>query len=291
VKNDFKNILVPIDFTVNTEVAIRKALTLSEGSSATIHLLHVSTVASMNIFSIYQYFANYSFRDNEFDMKVAKGKLETIRDYIASLRKDIEVVIWVLFNPSIEAAIIQMACRLNPDLIIIGKNSHHSWLPFLNTVVPSWIALKTGSTVLTAKPGAMNNAIRTIVVPISDNFPSTKISVINTFRNRFPVNVRLVTFLTAQNDLKVIPGSLLNAYRLLRTNVSSNVSYEILYGHNKARAVLRYCNKINADMVIVNPGIETKVGWLNKQMSDLLPTNSKTQILAVHPLPGIRLED
>lgn len=276
--------MIPVDFTVNTEVAIRKALSLSDGPGTTIHLLHISTVATNNILSIYQYFANYSFKDNKFDLKVAIDKLENIRDYITSIRKDIEVVTRVLFNPSIESAIIQMASELRPDLIIIGKNSHHSWLPFLNTVVPSRLAMKSESTVLTAKPGALNNAIKTIVVPISDNFPSSKFSIINAFTNRTPVHIKLVTFLTAQDDVKVIPASLLNAYRLLRNNASNHVSYEILYGQNKVRAVLRYCNKINADMVIVNPGTETKVGWLNKQMSDLLPTNSKTQILAVHPV-------
>jgi hypothetical protein len=142
--------------------------------------------------------------------------------------------------------------------------------------------MKTETTVLTAKPGALSNAIKTIVVPISDNFPSRKFSIINAFTSKAPVHIKLVTFLTAQDNVKVIPASLLNAYRLLRNNSSNNVSYEILHGHNKVRAVLRYCNKIHADMVIVNPGTETKVGWLNKQMSDLLPTNSKTQILAVH---------
>lgn len=284
MKDNFRNILIPVDFTVNTKLAVRKALALCEGSESTIHLLHVSTVTSANIISIYQFFANYSFKDNQFDLKVASGRLEDLKKDISEIRNDIDIISWVLFNPSIESSIIEMARKLGADLIIIGKNSHHSWFPFLNTVVPSRISLKTGITVLTAKPGSMHNAIRTIVVPIGDNFPSSKLSVIKAIRSRFAVHIRLVTFLSAKDDGKVIPASLLNAYRLLRNNAANNVSYEILKGRNKAKAVLRYCNKVHADMVILNPQTETKVGWLNKQMVDLLPANSKTQVLAVQPV-------
>ena len=38
--NSFKNILIPVDFSVNTDVAIKKAMDLAEDHTI-IHLLHV----------------------------------------------------------------------------------------------------------------------------------------------------------------------------------------------------------------------------------------------------------
>lgn len=277
----FNRILIPVDFTVNTKVAIRKALALCEGSDASIHLLHVSEMIPANIISIYQYFANYSFTSREFEFRVLQEKLRDAKQYALNIRRDINVSTWISAGPSVEAVIVEKAIKLNAGIIVIGKNSHHSWLPFLNTVVPGRIAKKSGITVLTAKPGAINNSIKTVVIPIGERFPDNKMAVINALRKKFRVHIRLVTFLPGQDHLKVIPSSLLNAYRMLKNNPSTNISYDILYGTNKARSILRYCDKVSADLLIVNPGAETRIGWLNKQMSDVLPAHSKTQILAV----------
>src|ERR1700742_353385 len=39
---EFKNILIPVDFTVNTEIAIQKGIDLAMEAEAIIHLLHVA---------------------------------------------------------------------------------------------------------------------------------------------------------------------------------------------------------------------------------------------------------
>lgn len=278
----FNRILIPVDFTVNTKVAIQKALALCEGPDSTLHLLHVSEMASTNIISLYQYFANYSFTSREFEFRALQKKLYEAKQFALTIRPDIQVTTWISQGTSVETEIVKKARKLNADIIVIGKNSHHSWLPFLNTVVPVRIAKKSGITVLTAKPGAINNSIKTVVLPIGDIFPESKVAVINALRKRFRIHIRLVTFLPGHDDLKVIPASLLNTYRMLKNNPSTNVSYDILHGNNKARSILSYCDKVSADLLIVNPGPETKIGWLNKQMSDVLPIYSKTQILAVH---------
>jgi hypothetical protein len=61
------------------------------------------------------------------------------------------------------------------------------------------------------------------------------------------------------------------------------VEYAALYGSNKAKAILKYAEKVNADMLLVYPEVETKIGWLNTHISDVLPPASKVQVLAVQP--------
>ena len=93
---------------------------------------------------------------------------------------------------------------------------------------------------------------------------------------------RLVTFRSNQEGAVIVPGSVLNAYRILKNNPDSQVSYEVLYGNNQAKAILEYCSRVNADLLIVNPETEMKIGWLNRQIPDVLPVHSKTQILAIN---------
>lgn len=251
----FSKILIPVDFTINTDVAIRKAVALCDGADSSIHLLHISR------------------------KKVSrKSQLEVLKEIIIAARPGVDVSISIEKGP-IENLIIRKAIQVNADLIIIGKNSHHSWLPFLNTVFPARVAKKTGITVLTVKPGAKDHAIKTVVVPVGEKFPDSKVEVINVLRKKFPIHICLVTFF--EGDEKVIPLSLLNAYRRLKVIPSMNISYQVLTGRSKAKAILSYCEKVNADLLIVNADSETRVGWLNKHISDVLPVESKTQILAV----------
>lgn len=278
----FSKILIPVDFTVNTRVAIRKALSLCEGTNTAIHLLHVVMERPARFFSIHQYFASNSFSNDPLGLQTCREYLERYRTYILSIRQDIEITAWITIQKSIEEAIIEKSKNINADLIVIGTNSHHSWLPFLNTVVPATIAKKSGIAVLTVKPGAVNDAIRTVVVPVGEGFPYNKVAAINALKKRFRFQTRLVTFRSNQDGAVIVPGSVLNAYRILKNNPDSQVSYEVLYGNNRAKAILDYCNRVNADLLIVNPETEMKIGWLNRQIPDVLPVHSKTQILAIN---------
>lgn len=279
----FNTILVPVDFTVNTEVAIKKALSLCEGSGAAIHLLHVSRVFSGSIFSPYQYYARCMPGNRELMTGQIDEKFAALKTFSAGINKDITVFAWTSMGHSVEKTIIEKAQRLRVDLIVIGKNSHHSRLPFLNTVVPARIARRAGIAVLTVKPGALNNQIKTIVVTVDNQFPGTKLAIIDALKRKFRVHVRLVAFLGVQDNSAFLPHSLLSAYRYLKSNPVNLVSYDVLQTDNKPKAILNYCKKVNADVLIVNPESETRTGWMNRHISDMLPVDSKTQVLSVQP--------
>jgi nucleotide-binding universal stress UspA family protein len=281
MKISFNNILVPVDFSLNTQVAIRKALSLCEGTDTAIHLLHVSLKPAAKIFSIREYFSRNAVFDNQPDVRISQQRLEKFRSTILSIRPEIEIIASTIVRSSIEEGIIDHSKNINADLIVVGKNSHHSWLPFLNTVFPATIAKRSGIAVLTVRPGAINDSIRTVVVPVGDGFPYKKVAAINALKAKFRFQTRLVTFRTSHKDPVIVPVSLLNAYRILKNNPDTQVSYDILYGNNRAKAILAYCSKVNADLLILNPETEMKVGWMNKQIQDVMPTHSKTQILAV----------
>jgi hypothetical protein len=48
-----------------------------------------------------------------------------------------------------------------------------------------------------------------------------------------------------------------------------------------AKEILNYDDKIKTDLLLVHPKTETRTAWLNRQISDVLPAESKLQILAV----------
>ncbi|HEX2845153.1 MAG TPA: universal stress protein [Chitinophagaceae bacterium] len=271
----FNTILVPVDFSVNTEVAVVKALELIEGAAAMIHLLHVQRR------DVLQEFIKGNANRNQ---EKVQSKLDELKERIRKLRPDVGISCWLTDSHSIEDAIVQEAERLNVDLIIIGKHSSNSVFTFSKTVLSSQIAADSGIPVLTVKPGSLNGPVKTVVIPVGPTFPWKKLELLDTWRHRPGFHIRLVSYLSHEKDDAHSKESLLNTFRLLKTNWPGSVEYDVLRGNNQAKALLNYCNKVNADMLIVYPGVETKIGGLlNRHISDQLSPDSRTQVLAVQP--------
>jgi hypothetical protein len=181
----------------------------------------------------------------------------------------------------VEKTIAEKAKEITADLVIICKNSQHSILPFLNTVVPSRLAKNTGISVLTVKPGALSGTVRTVVVTMSSKYPDKKVNIINELKKKFYLNIRLLLMVEKDDDPDTLRTLLVNTCLRLHDRPLDTITYDILNAGTNNRDILSYCRKVDADLLIVNPGSETKIGWLNKHISDELPVSSKTQVLAV----------
>ena len=174
-------ILVPVDFSENTGLAISKALEFCQkcNSSYTIHLFHVQRIAGEGFSYFFSHLVSgISKQQVSSQMKQSSDRLEELKLSIQYDRSDIEVVCWVSFGDSIQESIIKKAMQLTADIIIIGKHSHHTLFPFLNTVIPNKLAIATGIPVLTAKPGSLHQEIKTIVIPLDRQFPRSKIELL-----------------------------------------------------------------------------------------------------------------
>jgi nucleotide-binding universal stress UspA family protein len=275
----FKTILVPIDFSVNTEVAINKALELADKETATIHLVHLLPRARFGFLSVDNKKMTYAGKD----FLPATGMIQKKEKQILETTSNIKVHCWIFQSVSVQEGIEEKVRQLKPDVVIIGKKSNHSWLPFLNTVIPNQLAKATGSAVLTVKPGALNCTIKTIVVPVTDDLPVHKMETIAALCKQNRINIHLVTFSNEEDSPASFSASaLLKWYQWLKESLHCPVEYAVLNGGNKARAIMKYGEKMNADVLLVDPYSETKLGWMNKHISDVLPASSKVQVLAVH---------
>jgi len=79
-------------------------------------------------------------------------------------------------------------------------------------------------------------------------------------------------------------STLLELYKWIKTVVGCPVEYAVLQGRNKARAILKYAAGINADILLLYPDAETKIGWMNADIYDFLPSSTNVEILTVQPL-------
>lgn len=274
VKNRFSNILIPVDLSISTDVAVKKGVDLS-GDGTVIHLLYVESIP---ISTVSPAAYKYVLTPHELNHQAAEERLMQWKHAIEEVGNVLVKTHTV--HGSIQHAIEDMAVKLKADLIIIGKKSHHSWFPFLNTVIPSRVARTTNVPVLTVKPGALYSEIKKVVVPISVSSLNEKEELLIALSKKFRIRIYLVAF-TGEDDFNVCAQSLLQLYQRLKTSTACPVDYYVLQGKNKAKAVLDYAERINADILLVEPETETRIGWLNKHISDVLSPRSKMQVLAV----------
>jgi nucleotide-binding universal stress UspA family protein len=281
----YNNILVPVDFTSNTELGVSRAVQLAD-EGAYIHLLHVinpGTVGrALGMGRFLGFEQNYGERN---------GLHEQLREWkwiIEDSIKNISVSTWMVYGGTVQGAIEMKAKQVSADLIVIGKTSNHSWFPFLNTVFPGKIVRKTGIPVLAVKPGSMESKIRRVIVPIASERPGNKLDAVLNICKKFRISVHLVTFTKNRSEpTDFSTSNLLQAYQSFKASKCTQVTYDVLVGRNKAEALVQYAEKMEADLLLLHPGSETKVGWINKHISDVLPADSRIQLLIVNPAKGI----
>lgn len=263
----FRTVLVPVDFSVNTEVAIAKALALVDRDVAAIHLLHVLKPSLFD--SSKAIYRDRKQKLDEWGLSIAKCTGLNIQCELQEAK-------------SIHRAIRKAAEKLRPDAIVIGQTATHAGISFFRTILPMELAQATGIPVLTVKPGALHNKTRTVVVPVSDLFPESKLQALEVLCRYGRPNIHLITHANGKNGPSEFSASaLVHMFQWLKMRLHCPVEYAVVSGENKARAILKYAEKMNADILLVHPEKETRIGWWNLHISDVLPGSSKVQVLAV----------
>lgn len=283
----FKSILIPVDFSVNTEVAVNQAIDLASVTGSTIHLLHV--IRPKTLWGIIPA-ANLSMfpaRENYYAKKVM-SKLDELKCSIEGSVSYCKVNTYVT-EGTIYGSIQDAAKEIKPELIIIGKNSNHKYFSLFNSVCPNGLAKSTGYPVLTVMKNTGDTKIKIIVVPVSSFIPKRKIELVMELSKKYRAAIHLVTIPNEIDFKETKANSFLETYRILKNGLTSPIEHHILKGNNLPKAMLEYAECIGADLILVNPGSETKISNLTgKHINDVL-TSAKLKILSIEPYPGNQL--
>ncbi len=180
---------------------------------------------------------------------------------------------------------IQFAAKeIKPELIIIGESGRGNLFSFFKSVCSNQLAKSTECPVLTVATETLNKSFKIIVLPIGSFIPKRKIELATEFAKKYRATIHLVT-IPEKIDLQDAKGnSFLETYRILKTGLTSPVEHHVLKGNNFPKAILEYAECIGADLILANPGSETKISNLTgKHINDVLTMSSKLKILSIEP--------
>jgi nucleotide-binding universal stress UspA family protein len=259
----FNTILIPVDFSLNTDIAVKKAADLAGREGAELHLLHVLKTGG--------------------NVEAAFGRLE---EAIGEKYPAVRVKRHVLPGHSVQGMIIECAGLLRPDLIVIGRSDPPRKWTFFRRVSPDVIAKKTDCPVLTVKPGSVDSKTRVILIPIRNFLPERKLEWAVLLAKKYRAQVHLLAVQDRQETKEwALPQVFLKAYHQLREHLHHPIEYSATGKQSTAKATLSCAELIMADMIVVNPETESGVSGLAgyRHISDLLGKDSKIQVLDIEP--------
>ena len=268
----FNKILIPVDFTINTEIAVSRAIGLIEQENGEIRLLHVTKPKKSP--------------SAKFVIWDAEKKLMQWARSIMDTMKGVNVNFIVLSGSSVSQMIIESALRMGPDLIVVGKQARMRRWPFSQSVSPDLIARDSNCPVLTAKAGSMNSRTKIIVVPVRDFVPERKLELAILIAKKCKAKVHLLVINeNFKTDEREQSQTFLRSYHHLREKLLHPVEYYSISGRNTARAAMDYAKSVTADMILLNPETESGIPGLtgSRHISDLIGNNSKIQVMDIQP--------
>ncbi len=279
MKAPFQKILIPVDFTINTTTAIRKACELA-GQNAALHLLYVQCYGyPLLSFDVYRFIRPKEKKDRAEAEQNLKKWVQWIEEHYDNLT----VTTGIETKRAVQEGIIFSAMAMKPDLIMIGKRSTHFWLPFLNIIRPEKIIRRTNIPVMIVKPGAEDSTPKKIIVPIDDKVNENKIRIIEAICKQKKVTFFLLAFNESGHpSSESISHTLSEYYQRIWFELRSKAECRTENKPKDARSILKIAAELKADAVIVEQGVETKMNWLNGQIHDYVPATSPLQILLVN---------
>ncbi|MEO8771286.1 MAG: universal stress protein [Ferruginibacter sp.] len=278
----FRNILLPVDFGENTEASIKQAIELAYGGASNIHLLHV--IDQRKIRQECQREHKEFVRDLDKIEGVSK-KLDECKNNIEETIPAIKVEIHIV-EGDVYCEIIALAKKIQPQLIIICKKSNYKFFSIFRQLCPDELARKSCCPVLNVMNGSINSKIKIIVVPIRNFIPRKKIEFLVAFAKMFRSKIHLVALYNNPGEADSVKKALLDTYMILKNVLSNPIENHLSNTNNYPKTTLQFAESIGADMIFVNPQIETKVSsFTGKYINDILRPSSKLKILYLEPYP------
>lgn len=278
----FNRILVPVDFSSHSKVAVEKASELANEYSCSITLLHVYTILPLSTVAFTEGHLAIPARAIP-NYKELEFQLRKYAEHASNLcRKGIKVD-YIVTLGSLNERIIEFVLQSRIDLVLIGQNGRLFTRRKLHAN-PDLIADRTNVPVFTVPANRRVTKLLSVVIPVTDFLPVRKLMYGIFMATASNARIRLLG-LENPGTKEQVGYYLSRACNLIRTYSSVAVDTEIVMGDSVAEAVDEYSRLHAADLVILNPGSQTRMrGLMSFCFGKVIQKYAAPPILAVNPL-------
>ena len=257
--NSLYNILVPVDFTVKSDWAIAKAIELSNSLHCNIHLVHLlnggdAKQAGEQLLTLKEHYKDHICGEGSIEISMLHGNAyEQLSDYIA---------------------------RFQMDLVVVGLARFNFFERVLSSISISRLSRKANIPVLAVRASGLVHHFKKIILPLNDHIPLSRIKLAALLGRHFKSTIYLVSLRkqTGEYNLPVLNETL----SVIQSLTTIPVQSIILEGKSLAVCTLSFAQRINADLIMINPMKDFCMpGFWNRLTRKLLSYHSPTPVLTV----------
>jgi nucleotide-binding universal stress UspA family protein len=279
----FNNILVPVNFSRISEKAIEKAIDLANDYNCNIYLFHViSSSAFLNIGDHEGIISPTS--KSTLDGKEIDALLQRLKTKYEKSLKGKGSIYANSVRGQWNESLIEFINDRQIDVVLIGQQGHlfQKKRSLLNV---NRIAEKTNIPVITVPENRRLTKLYSIIIPITDFLPVKKLLYGVYLAQHCEGTIKLLGIESDKDYYhnKKVQYYLKKSFQLIRDNCSVPLEIVTTSGENVADAVNQYATKFAADLVIVNPGKQSRMpGVLSSILGNFLQKFSGPPVLTIN---------
>ena len=284
MKSEFqpKKILIPIDFSETSKIAMEHAAQICEKFNSSLHLLHVFNSSKISVFPDADT-SGYKPNDKEIKTAIAEELNRIGNDFQEkhNVAYQIEVK-----EGKIAKEISNTAIEVGAELIVMGTHGVSGFEEFFigsnayRTVTSSVVP------VLTIQEHAGPCGYDRIVVPIdSSAHTRDKISEVVTFASAFNARVFISGLITEEHEeeIKIFKLKIKQIQDYLDSKGIIHES-ELIHGDDIAKMTLDYARKKEANLIVIMTEQEPNTGLFMGPYAQQVVNHSRIPVLSVTPI-------
>lgn len=276
------SVLIPVDFSATSMLAIKHGAFFAQYTKADLHLLHVinTNFGAQNMFLPLVQIEDFGPIEDK-----AMGKLREVADYIQKeFGVDANCIVRV---GSASSAINEVARETNASLLVMGT---HGYSPLQELVIGSTalkVITKAPCPVMVMNSEASHRGYQRILLPL-DNTTNTKqkVNYAIDLAKKFSASLNLVG-LVRKGDEDELPQMKLVIKQVEELAADKGVvthSHVLSGVSNSAMATVKYGAEINSDLVVIMTDQDAELsGFFLGPYSQQIIHHSKVPVLAIRP--------
>lgn len=256
-KINIRKILVPIDFTETSDIALAEATSLAIGLKADILLLNVVESTGYN-YSVFAATETIPPSLNDLEGRIRK-KMEVMKGQIVK-KFGIKCSTFVV-SGHIHTEINNFANMKKVDLIVMGTHGASGFKEYFIGSNSQRVITLSDIPVLTTQRKSNKTGFKNILIPLDNSIHSReKVNIAIIIAKLYNSKIHLLGLPDSRdkNDVAKFKIKMASVERLIE---SDELQYEsnLAHGSNLAETAIKYATKNKCDLIVINTGHESKI--------------------------------
>lgn len=275
---EVNKILIPIDFSETSQLALDHAVYMAELFGAEIIFLHVFETFSYQMEISQMLIQSVKVGD------VVKEKLESLAQ--DTFKKSGVKVSTEMATGSVAANVVETAERLGVDVIIMGTHGASGFEEFFVGSNAYKVVTKSAVPVLSVQTHSNKVGYKNVVVPIDSSKESRqKLRYAATLAQKYNSSLHILSLITDPGEDTDHKFNIIEDQIAAFLN-ENEVAFDMkrLTGDNIAKMTMDFANEIEADLIIIMTEQEPNIaGFILGQYAQQVVNHSKIPVLSITP--------